>query len=69
MWQQFGPGMAELAACLNDVLPPHYRDDVAKRAQPYIDQGVPEDLALRVAGLVNLFSRLRHRAPRRTGAS
>ena len=54
--QQFGPGMAELGACLNDVLPPHYRDDVVKRAQPYVDQGVPEDLALRVAGLVNLFS-------------
>ena len=54
--EQFGAGMAELAACLNDVLPSHYSDDVAKRAQPYIDHGVPEALALRVAGLVNLFS-------------
>ena len=49
-------GLARLAAEINKALPAHYVSDAKKRARPYIDQGVPEALALRVAGLVNLYS-------------
>ncbi|MFQ5618300.1 MAG: NAD-glutamate dehydrogenase [Rhodospirillales bacterium] len=53
---KYKDGIATLADCLDEVLPPHYLDDLRTRGQPYLDQGVPEDLALRIAGLVNLFS-------------
>ncbi len=52
----FGKGVAALAANLEDVLPNHYRMDIEDRAQPLINEGAPEDLALRMAGLVNLVS-------------
>ncbi len=54
--KEFQGGIARLAHSLPDVLPGHYMTDVKKRAQPYISQGVPEALALRVANLVNLYS-------------
>ena len=38
------------------LCPPIMFRDVRTRAQPYLDQGVPEALALQVAGLVNLYS-------------
>ena len=53
---KYKDGIATLAACLDEVLPSHYLDDLRTRGRPYLDQGVPEDLALRIAGLVNLFS-------------
>ncbi len=53
---EFTDGIAQLSACLTDVLPAHYKDDLRTRAQPYLDAGVPEDLALSLAGLVNLYS-------------
>jgi len=53
---EFQAGISEMAAGINTALPPHYVSDASKRAKPYIDNGVPESLALRVAGLVNLYS-------------
>ena len=53
---EFSQGITRLADGLKDVLPKHYLTDMKKRAQPYISQGVPEALALRVGNLVNLYS-------------
>jgi glutamate dehydrogenase len=53
---KYKEGIATLAACLDEVLPSHYLDDLRTRGRPYLDQDVPEELALRIAGLVNLFS-------------
>ena len=54
--EEFSQGMAELFANLPSVLPAHYVADTRTRAKTYIQNGVPERLALRVADLVNLFS-------------
>ena len=54
--KEFQTGIATLSDGLVGMLPPHYMGDVKKRAAPYIDQGVPEAFALRVANLVNLYS-------------
>ena len=53
---EFAAGMETLSRDLDQTLPAHYLDDVKKRAKPYIDEGVPRDLALLIAGLVNLYS-------------
>ncbi|MCH7833325.1 MAG: NAD-glutamate dehydrogenase, partial [Proteobacteria bacterium] len=53
---EFSKGIAKLSDGLKGVLPKHYLTDMKKRAQPYISQGVPEALALRVGNLVNLYS-------------
>jgi glutamate dehydrogenase len=53
---RFRDGIQSLSQALEGVLPPHYLADRKVRAQPYVDQGVPEALAFRIAGLVNLFS-------------
>ncbi len=55
---EFKKGIAELSSGINKALPPHYVSDAKKRAGPYIDKGVPEALALKIAGLVNLYSGL-----------
>ncbi|MCB2101090.1 MAG: NAD-glutamate dehydrogenase, partial [Rhodobacterales bacterium] len=52
----FAAGVAELAASLDGVLPRHYLDDMATRAAPLIERGVPQDLAMDVTGLVNMAS-------------
>lgn len=52
----FSDGMRTLAKNLSSTLPSHYVKDVRKRAAPYLEQGVPEALALRVSNLVNLYS-------------
>jgi glutamate dehydrogenase len=49
-------GVCALSGDLPKVLPDHYMADLKTRAQPYIEQGVPEKLAMRISGLVNLFS-------------
>ena len=54
--QEFQGGIATLADGLTGMLPYHYNADVKKRAAPYINQGTPESLALRIANLVNLYS-------------
>ncbi|TCS64828.1 NAD-glutamate dehydrogenase [Varunaivibrio sulfuroxidans] len=51
---QFSRGTATLKKGLAGVLPQTYFDDLHKRAQVYIGDGVPKDLALTVAGLVNM---------------
>jgi len=52
----FADGMRTLAMNLTSTLPKHYVSDLKSRAQPYVDHGAPEALALRVANLVNLYS-------------
>ncbi|MEX2311436.1 MAG: NAD-glutamate dehydrogenase, partial [Rhodospirillales bacterium] len=52
----FADGMRKLAQNLTQTLPKHYVSDLKSRAQPYIEHGVPEELALRVSNLVNLYS-------------
>ncbi|MGJ3259833.1 MAG: NAD-glutamate dehydrogenase [Rhodospirillales bacterium] len=52
----FAEGMKKLAQHLSSTLPKHYVADVKTRAAPYLEHGVPETLALRVANLVNLYS-------------
>ncbi len=54
--EEFVDGFDALYACLSKCLPKHYLRDVVKRAQPYVEAGVPKALANRVAGLVNMFS-------------
>ncbi|MDA1089150.1 MAG: NAD-glutamate dehydrogenase [Proteobacteria bacterium] len=54
--QEFQAGIITLADGLAGMLPAHYHADIKKRAGPYVDQGVPEALALRIANLVNLYS-------------
>ena len=53
---RYDKGVSALATSLNDVVPAHYLDDTKLRARPYLDHGVPKELALRVAGLVNLYT-------------
>jgi len=52
----FSADVATLAAGLEDILPDHYRDDLHARAAAYSEAGVPEVLALGMAGMVNLAS-------------
>lgn len=54
--EAFADGMRRLAQNLSSTLPKHYVSDVRTRATPYIEHGVSEALALRVANLVNLYS-------------
>ena len=53
---RFKDGIRTLSQSLDSILPPHYVGDRKVRGRPYVDKGVPEALALRIAGLVNLFS-------------
>ncbi|MFQ5763654.1 MAG: NAD-glutamate dehydrogenase, partial [Rhodospirillales bacterium] len=54
--KEFRAGIDDLSRDLSKALPHHYLKDLKSRARPYIDQGVPEALALRIANLVNLYS-------------
>jgi glutamate dehydrogenase len=53
---EFSEGLQILTDNLEDTLLDNYRQGLAERAGVYTDQGVPEDLARRIAGLVNLAS-------------
>ena len=53
---RYKDGIQTLSQSLDSVLPSHYVGDRKVRSRPYIDKGVPEALAFRIAGLVNLFS-------------
>lgn len=53
---EFGPGVAELKACLADVLGQRDRDQLAAAAKRFADQGVPPDLAYAIASLDVLAS-------------
>ena len=52
--QRFQGGVAKLAQGLSQTLPDHYRADLERRAEIYVQAGVPGDLAQAVSGLVNL---------------
>ena len=52
----FSADVATLAAGLEGILPDHYRADLRARADVYGEAGVPQALALRMAGMVNLAS-------------
>jgi len=54
--REFQEGITTFADGINKALPSHYVSDAHKRARPYIDKGVPEALALKISGLVNLYS-------------
>lgn len=53
MVAEFGIGVAAIRADVKKVLPKRYVDDIAVRAQPYLDAGVPKALAHEVTGLLN----------------
>jgi glutamate dehydrogenase len=53
---EFGPSIAELKACLADVLGPRDRDQLAAAAKRFADTGVPPDLAHAIASLDVLAS-------------
>jgi glutamate dehydrogenase len=54
--ERFRSGIGEIMEKLDEALPDHYLRDRETRAQRYIDKGVPKAAALRISGLVNLFS-------------
>jgi glutamate dehydrogenase len=56
--ERFRPGATELADTLHEVVTPAYRAELDQMAASYIEQGVPEPLAQRVAGLGELYSAL-----------
>jgi len=47
-------GATQLANSIDAIIPPHYMDDLRDRARPMMDAGVPQALAIKVEGLVNL---------------
>jgi len=53
---RFKGGLSTLARGLMTVLPKHYQSDQEDRAKVYTNQNVPKDLAISIAGLVNLAS-------------
>ncbi len=55
---RFTPGAQELADTLEEVVASGYRAELEKLTAGYTEQGVPESLARRVAGLDELYSAL-----------
>ncbi len=53
---EYADGFKALYACLGKCLPKQYQKDITKRAAPYVQAGVPVDLARHIAGLVNIYS-------------
>ena len=53
---EFVDGFRALYNCLGKCLPKHYLQDIVNRSEPYVMAGVPKELAVRVSGLVNMFS-------------
>ena len=56
--KRFIPGAQELAESLEDVVGAGYKKELDRLAAGYTEQGVPEALARRVAGLDELYSAL-----------
>ena len=54
--REFRDGVSALSEGLSGSLPSQYMKDVKTRAEPYVHQGVPEALAVRISNLVNLYS-------------
>ena len=55
---EFAPGVAAIEAHKESALPPEAAEMVAARTRDYVDQGVPEHIASKVAGLIILASAL-----------
>ncbi|MCB1960351.1 MAG: NAD-glutamate dehydrogenase, partial [Rhodocyclaceae bacterium] len=55
---RFVPGARQLADTLYELVTPTYRDEIAALADSYVQKGVPEAIAQRVAGLDELYSAL-----------
>ena len=55
---RFVPGATDLANTLYDVVTPAYRSQIDAAAEAYVQRGVPEALAKRIAGLGELYSAL-----------
>jgi glutamate dehydrogenase len=49
-------GVRELVHNVTQALPAHYARDAESRARVYEDKGVPHALAMKIVGLVNLYS-------------
>jgi len=47
-------GVTQIAENIDMVIPPHYMDDLRSRARSLVEAGVPQTLAIRVMGLVNM---------------
>ncbi len=54
----FSPGVTTLGAGLRDLVTPAYRDELDAMVATYVDKGVPQALAHRIAGLEELYSGL-----------
>jgi len=54
--KRFQAGVAQLASNLPTLLPAHYASDMHRNAEVYTKDSVPQDLGVRIAGLVNLAS-------------
>lgn len=54
----FRGGVATLTERIGEALPGPYMEGLQARARPYIEQGVPKDLAIEVAAQVDLLSAL-----------
>jgi len=54
--ERFQGGTTQLYLGLASVLPAHYIEDLNRRARLYVNEGVPKELALGIAGLVNMAS-------------
>ena len=52
--KEFRDGFATLFRNLSICLPAHYMEDVRERGKPYVEAGVPEQLAHHISSLVNL---------------
>jgi glutamate dehydrogenase len=58
MIRRFAPGIRQLAGKLPVLLPPGERHGFEARKSAFLDEGVPEDLALRAVALANLAAGL-----------
>ena len=56
--ERFMPGAQELAQTLEEVVTPGYRAELERITAAYTEEGVPQTLARRVAGLDELYSAL-----------
>jgi glutamate dehydrogenase len=54
----FSPGVAGLAGTLHELVTESYRSELDQAASHYVDKGVPETLARRVASLDEMYSGL-----------
>lgn len=56
IFKTYGPGIQELFACLETVLPPVTKEAFEKKYARYVEQNIPEPLAKKIAGLIAMSS-------------